>query len=374
MPSMPAETKANFHSDSFDWLISPVHDDLGYQFKGGFCSVGYGFYAQHRMQHPSLSYGFYSRDGVVRLSPRYSKVEYFSEGLCAASLLRPKYESGYTSDSRGGFGYINYQGEYQIEPNFLGAGDFSDGVAVVSTFNETFVIDKQGERKFNLDHDNINWMFGNVEIAKMKDSRLRFFDSSSGGFGFLDANGNIVIPGIFDDVSDFSEGFALVCRGDKYAFIDVDGNKVGDYLFTEAHSFQDGLAQVKYELNGKEWSACLNSSGELLASVEGDSPYRFSDGLSGKVDEKSGLLGFVNSKLEYVIDPQYESSFSPLGTNANFSDGLAWINEPSGWSVIDKTGAKLLWEGINFFSANLFSEGVSVVQYDRGKYGAIGKL
>jgi len=243
---MPDETKANFLSDSFDWLISPKHDDLGYQFRGGFCSVGYGFYAQHWVEHPSFSYGFYSRDGVVRLSPRYSKVEYFSDGLCAASLLRPRYETGYTDGIVGGFGYINYLGDYQIEPNFLSAGNFSEGVAIVSTFDETFVIDKQGERKFNLDHSHGNWAFGNSHIAKMKNSRLSFFDRISGGNGFLDANGNIVIPGIFDEVFDFSEGFALVCSEDEYAFIDVDGNKVGDQVFTQADSFQGGLAQVKY--------------------------------------------------------------------------------------------------------------------------------
>ena len=40
-------------------------------------------------------------------------------------------------------------------------------------------------------------------------------------WGFINKEGNEVIPCLFDDAGDFSEGFARVKLGDKWGFIEI---------------------------------------------------------------------------------------------------------------------------------------------------------
>ena len=68
---------------------------------------------------------------------------------------------------------------------------------------------------------------------------------------FINTDGNILRDDLwFDDVSKFSEGFARVKLNGKYNFINTDGNILSDDLwFDEVSDFSEGFARV--ELNGK---------------------------------------------------------------------------------------------------------------------------
>jgi hypothetical protein len=101
-------------------------------------------------------------------------------------------------------GYVNAKGEVVIEPQFLGASAFSDGLACV--------------RKEGL-------------------------------FGYIDTTGKWVIPPRFAYAADFSEGLAGVPLGDKgWGFIDRTGQTVIPAKFTWVyHGFRHGLAEVAFE-------------------------------------------------------------------------------------------------------------------------------
>ena len=47
-------------------------------------------------------------------------------------------------------------------------------------------------------------------------------------YGFLNKEGNVVIPFIYDKASDFSEGFAVVKRYGKYGYVDRYGHDTFD--------------------------------------------------------------------------------------------------------------------------------------------------
>ena len=70
--------------------------------------------------------------------------------------------------------------------------------------------------------------------------------------GFADKDGSIVIPCIWNDVSDFSEGFCCV-KDDKdlYGYINYHGEIVIPCIYKEASSFKDGMAQVEENINDK---------------------------------------------------------------------------------------------------------------------------
>ena len=76
----------------------------------------------------------------------------------------------------------------------------------------------------------------------------------NGQWGFVDRQGNVVVPLMYDDTEFFSEGLAQVRLGDgetgKYGFVDKTGKEVIPLMYDwVAWFFSGGLAEVK--LNGK---------------------------------------------------------------------------------------------------------------------------
>ena len=85
------------------------------------------------------------------------------------------------------------------------------------------------------------------------DNRIKYIDSyvieKNGKYGFIDKQGNEVIPCIYDDARDFSEGLAIVKKEEISFFIDKNGNKVFECEYEGINSdgianFSDGLAKI----------------------------------------------------------------------------------------------------------------------------------
>ena len=101
----------------------------------------------------SYKWGYIDKDGNWEIEPQLDVASRFSEGL-AAVLIDHEY------------GYIDKSGELVIEPQFIKAGDFSEGLALVMVDNK---------------------------------------------FGYIDKSGEIVIERQFIEADDFSDGLALIC-------------------------------------------------------------------------------------------------------------------------------------------------------------------
>jgi hypothetical protein len=67
----------------------------------------------------------------------------------------------------------------------------------------------------------------------------------NGKYGFVDLQGNEVIPLKYDDAFNFSEGRAEVSLNGKYGFIDVNGNEVIPLKYDRVYSFSEGRLRVK---------------------------------------------------------------------------------------------------------------------------------
>lgn len=128
----------------------------------------------------------------------------------------------------------------------------------------------------------------------------------------------------YDAVWGFFNGLAKVWLNDKYGFVDKDGNEVVPPKYDEVGEFIEGLVAV--QLDGK-WGF-VNKKGRNVIPPKYNFVWYFSEGLAPVL---KGKWGFVNKRGEEVIPLKYNKiSF--------FYDGLAkvWLNGKE--LLIDKQG------------------------------------
>lgn len=77
--------------------------------------------------------------------------------------------------------------------------------------------------------------------ADMADKDTLFPVRENGKWGFIDPEGNLVIPLQYDGAGLFYDGRAGVIVGDKYGYIDKAGNYVIEPQFELSGNFQEGL-------------------------------------------------------------------------------------------------------------------------------------
>ena len=241
----------------------------------------------------------------------------------------------------------------------------------------------------------------------------------NGEWGFVDKEGNEIIPKVYQMVDDFSEGLVAVCQKDKWGYIDKERNEIIQCIYDKVGSFSRGLAMVrkngeyhvinKYgnEVISKTYtlaflvSYCAISEGliavrdvkshrygflddkgkEVIPCVYLDID-RFSEGLAAvKIKEESKqtkktengletlfnsereLYGFINKKGIEVIPCIYDKAY-------RFSEGLAIVLKNGKYGFIDKKGVEVI--PCIYDSVYDFSEGVAKVEKE-GKYGFINK-
>ncbi len=155
----------------------------------------------------------------------------------------------------------------------------------------------------------------------------------------------------YDNVSGFSEGFAVVEKDKKYGYVDQNGKEVVPPTYYSAGSFSDGVA-VAYSKEDCTWHI-IDKTGNVKAQLKGydNVGYSFSNGLIQV--EKDDKYGLADTTGKEVLPPVYDSV-------GDFNDGLAWVEKNEMWGLIDTTGNEVL----PFIYNQRFNEGFSRVKED----------
>lgn len=300
--------------------------------------------------------GYIDVTGKTVIQPQFIRAEYFSEGLAPVEV-------------NGLIGYINKQGKLIIEPKFhLGSPydiGFSEGLAIarVSVRAEsgptalTGYINKQGDfviqPKF-------------IYAGPFKEGMARVSDTRGvTKYGYIDKSGKVIVPSQFPQALDFSEGLALVIvetdkesQTRKAGYIDKSGNFVIKPQFDDFYSligvyeafvyditgtegmFSEGLASVR--INGK-WGY-INRTGQIVVPTQFAHAGMFKEGLA-PVAIKNGrrrIYGFIDHTGRFSIQPQYDLA-------SEFNNGLAAVSAMNSRGEFDKHGyidksGKYIWK------------------------------
>ncbi len=215
-----------------------------------------------------------------------------------------------------------------------------------------------------------------------------------GKIGYIDRDGKLAIPAVYDNGSDFSEGLAAVREGGYYGYIDLSGRFVILPQFDFAEPFSEGLAAVHADARffyidrsgrvafrcpyitlssfqhgvamvgtvGRHWGL-INHSGRLILDTIYNVLRDFDEGLAfvdRYVKDGPTLEGIVDTSGHFVV---------PMGKYASVGypkHGYCVASDTIGDQiVVDRTGREVLRRPEKHntrFDQDGFSEGIAPVE------------
>lgn len=276
-----------------------------------------------------------SRDGKRLTSLDFDYIDNFSEGLACVGL-----------DGRG-YGFIDETGKLVIPAIYENADSFKSGKATVKRDGKQYFVDKSGkeiELTGNSGHKYQDVGELSEGLCRVSTLKLDFMDLAyhseysdiAGTWGFVDENGNEIIPPQYIYAYNFEDGIAIVCKGewtiDKkwdneyntgrywteeelWGAIDKSGKEVIPCIFDEIKTFWDTtevfMAHYGGWKNGK-WGVISRTGEWLVDPIFEDIDYEFKDGLfafyeedrwSDSVDVLLGVYDLNQHKV--IFEPQF---------------------------------------------------------------------
>ena len=194
------------------------------------------------------------------------------------------------------------------------------------------------------------------QVRSFSDGAIAYREK--GRWGYINSEGKPLFEQTFYDAGDFSEGLAPVKdRVDSsWKYIDKKGNNVISAQFDAAQPFKQGMAVVKKE--GKY--QYINKEGSIVFATEFYRAYSFSeDGLAEVRRVKNGKYGYIALDGSLKFEDEY-------GESSPFSDGLAAVRKDGKWGYINTSGVLVIQP--QYAGAAIFAENRAAVKEGKQFY------
>lgn len=295
--------------------------------------------------------GYTDLSGDIVIPIQYYNASHFVQNRAAVGLIIDSFFTFYT--------FIDTLGRQLFPPVFQNAHPFTDGFAPVRRYDRWGIIDTLGNEIITIQHENLTipdhyTLFAGDSLGmalyalphgnnQTKNNQLTppyYFPATAvsenrigvyrdGKQGFLNLQGDEIIPCIYDEIGLFSHGRAFVRKGDSCGIIDTLGNIILPLQYQDRTP--KGMKYVYYD---------------SLALVE-----------------QNGRLGFVDLQGNLAIPFYFQEAY-------NFSEGLAAVRKDGFWGYVDTHGDIFL--PFIFDIASPFRYGRADV-YFQGRYHAIDR-
>jgi len=250
------------------------------------------------------------------------------------------------------------------------------------------------------------------QFGEPQKERGLFKVTVNGRDGFINSDGEIVLPPAFEKAYRFTEGLAAVQLGGRWGYINPEGRMVIEPRFISAGLFASGRAVVQLDSFDEQFGY-IDTKGRLVIKQQFDRAERFVNGIAkvgnattagkllsriadvgvemderyidltgqevpkpapqyagtGAADElipfsAGDKMGYVNADGKTVIAPRFHSC-------GPFVDGLALACEDTQFGYINRTGKFVIPPRFQY--ANDFADGLAGVQLTEGKWGFIDR-
>lgn len=252
-------------------------------------------------------FGWMDHEGSVKSYPRYSSLNFFSEGLSLAQKNNL-------------YGYIDKMDNTIIPFQYDFASDFSSGRAIVEIGGKSGVINRTGKLILPLEFSEIIQVSTNL-FAATKDSL----------FALYDFNGNIIVKESFDDVFPNERGYIKFKQNGKSGFLNLKGEVVVPASSLDQFFYSDSLIAFK--------DSVLYGIKDLFNKIIVKPQYEM---IFPPVNGRAIFL--LNQKIGYLDDKGnkiIKNTFDPIpnyGQMCNFRDGYAKVRVKGKFGIIDTKG------------------------------------
>lgn len=261
------------------------------------------------------------------------------------------------------WGYANEKGEMVIDAQYRQCFEFNEhGLAAIydSGKKEHYFINTKNER-FNTEVS--GFLLMNIFGFGLKG----FSDGMVGiqlnkKWGFLNAEGKLVIPVQYDKVNAFDKGIATAEKGGKFYILDKSGN--------ETEVTAPGIIGIKPATEGMipfntkdKKFGFLDKTGKVVVEPKFKTVGYFAAGLAwAKLDD--GKIGFINTKGEWAIQPNYD-----MAKDFSAGDKLARVKKGEQILFVNASGAEIVPVAAKSYGD--FSNGLAYAKLEDGKVGFI---
>ena len=275
----------------------------------------------------SASVAAYASGFEWAIEPTFIRAGDFSEGLAHVRVGDDFYLD------RDNVGFIDTNGNIIIEPQFYWAHNFSEGLARVRIANHRLINDR-------MDFSYVNYAFvdrsSNIIAATPRFSEAKDFSEGLAAvlvddrWGYIDKEGNMVIEpqfgSLLNPVGNFSNGLAAVrfVEGDglrttsHWGFIDRSGNIVVELQYADAIGFSDGVGAVRSHEGRRNWYLIDTNGTRISGSI--DLNLGWINSISeGRVRFSNGWYdGFMDTAGNIIVEPQFSYT-------TDFEGGVAYV-------------------------------------------------
>jgi len=313
------------------------------------------------------------------------------------------------------YGFLNSKGKTVIEAKYTYASDFFNGKSNIIIDSIPGLLFKDGNEKMFSNFNATYWYKDDLGLA-IKDKK----------YGFINKNGDIIVPLKYEDAFPFYKGYASIKSNDKWNYINEQGqvifsdslnfsyrpiiddkavfmvsrnevekrkrmhseNRTGSQVFVEylnqikKQQLKEGLININGkiiiepiydEISGyfiygfmrvrnNGKAGIVNDNGEIVIPIEYDNVLDYKNGMF--TAEKNNKWGIIDSENKIVIPFEYKRI-------RHFEDNLALITN-KGTGYINKK-QKIVIEPQNSFNlSGDFHNGLALVKKDK-KFGFINK-
>lgn len=229
--------------------------------------------------------------------------------------------------------------------------------------------------EFRIEHP--DYPFLDELMTDMKLASKVFFPfQKDGKFGYIDEQGEIMIPANYDAVEPYIEGLGLVVKEGKIGFLNKSGELNIPFEYEDGESFENGLAIVARD----NQYGLIDRTNKAVVPLQYDLVGKFNSGLALVANDTA--YGYVNKNGNLVVPLQLEYA-------TDFVNGFAVIDQDGKKGIINTLGrvvvpARYSWlENFNPFMVLrakkdsayglIDSKGAEILAFEYDRIGEFGE-
>ncbi|MFN0199886.1 MAG: WG repeat-containing protein [Bacteroidia bacterium] len=286
-------------------------------------------------------YGFIDTEGRYTVMPQYEKARNYQEGraavMMAVSLPKTKSQPVVVAMKRG------FHQEFLIRERIRRDTVAKDSLVLIRVFKPNPKKSTLGMEGFDTLTEYIKMPIKHItfhverdtlpNLSEMPPTEIENTTEKVWKWGFIDKNGAIAIPALYNEVGNFRFGMAYATENGKYGYLDKKGKWKIEPTFDSADDFQtNGMAKIIK--NGKTFF--IDTLGNALFSIPiaNVRVTTFKNGFAKITAEDR--FGFINEKGKIITPISFDVAydFEP--------SGIAVVANAGNYGLIDTNGHYLL--------------------------------